>query len=162
MSRAAGEVRLAASVLDRLLDDDPRTSREPLAARPHGLRHVKQSVKRDLEWLLNTRRSFDDAPGLDEARTSVLAYGLPDFTAVNVTSPADQTRMRREIEATVAVFEPRLQDVSVTLEPAAAAASERVIRFRIDARLRVEPAPEPVSFDMVLQLDRREFRVEGR
>jgi type VI secretion system protein ImpF len=160
MSRAAGEVRLAASVLDRLLDDDPRTSREPVAARAYGLRQVKQAVKRDLEWLLNTRRSFDDAPGLDEARTSVLAYGLPDFTAANVKSPADQTRMRREIEATVAAFEPRLQDVSVTLEMATT--SERVIRFRIDARLRVEPAPEPVSFDMVLQLDRREFRVEGR
>lgn len=38
---------------------------------------------------------------------------------------------------------------------------ERALRFRIDARLRVEPAPEPVTFDTVLQLHSGEYLVKG-
>ena len=33
--------------------------------------------------------------------------------------------------------------------------------FRIDARLKVDPAPEPVSFDTLLQIGSGEFRVKG-
>ena len=35
------------------------------------------------------------------------------------------------------------------------------MKFRIDARLKVDPAPEPVSFDTLLQIGSGEFRVKG-
>jgi len=46
---------LIPSVLDRLLDDDPASAREAPKARTQVLRELKQSVRRDLEWLLNSR-----------------------------------------------------------------------------------------------------------
>jgi type VI secretion system protein ImpF len=49
--------------------------------------------------------------------------------------------------------------VTVSLEPVER--GDRVLRFRIDARLRIEPAPEPVSFDMMLQLDRGDYVVRS-
>lgn len=150
MPRTDNEVRITPSVLDRLLDYEPEKSRESLQSRAKSLRDLKQCVKRDLEWLLNTRQSNTELPpDLKEVNSSVAAYGLPDFTAVGVKSTADQNRLRRAIEGALNTFEPRLEDVRVTVEPIQQ--GERVIHFRIDARLKVEPAPEPITFDTIMR-----------
>jgi len=160
MSRSDYDVRIVPSVLDRLIDYEPVMSREAAASRVKTLRQLKQTVRRDLEWLLNTRRLVDDlSADLKEVSNSLLAYGLPDFTTVNIKSPADQSRMRRALESAISAFEPRLEDVSVTI--VAMRDLDRVFRFRIDARLRVDPAPEPVSFDTLLQLGSGEFVLQG-
>jgi type VI secretion system protein ImpF len=160
VSRIDNEIRITPSVLDRLLDDRPDESREAPASRQTNLRLLKQSVKRDLEWLLNTRMETDRIPeDLTEVRNSLAAFGLPDFSSWNVRGGGDQETLRRTIEEAVAKFEPRLEGVIVTLE--AMSDVDRTVRFRIDARLRVEPAPEPVTFDSVLQLGNREFSLTG-
>lgn len=160
MPRTDNEVRITPSVLDRLLDFEPELSRESIASRAKSLRQLKQSVKRDLEWLLNTRRTVEELPpDLKEVNQSLAAYGLPDFSSLSVQSPADQKRLRREIEDTIHIFEPRLEDVMVTIEPVRE--TERVLRFRIEARLKVEPAPEPVTFDTLLQLGSGQYIVQG-
>jgi type VI secretion system protein ImpF len=116
-------------------------------------------VTRDLEALLNTRRErFEDLPPeFTEARQSLVNYGLPDFSALSLQSLEDRNRIRRVLEQTIALFEPRLTRVRVTLE--APRAHEQTLRFRIDAMLRVEPAPEPVTFDATL-LNTQEYVVQ--
>jgi type VI secretion system protein ImpF len=147
-------------VLDRLLDFEPELAREAIASRAKSLRQLKQSVKRDLEWLLNTRQIAEGLPpDLKEVNHSLAAYGLPDFSSASIQNPADQKRMLREIEDAIRIFEPRLEDVAVTLEPTRD--TERAVRFRIEARLKVEPAPEPVTFDTVLQLGSGQYIVQG-
>lgn len=160
MSRFDNEVRIVPSVLDRLLDDRPEESREAPASRQTSLRLLKQSVRRDLEWLLNTRLdpSHVAEPG-SELSKSVACYGLPDFTSWNVRGGADQETLRRSVEEAVARFEPRLEGVQVTLETVSEV--DRTLRFRIEARLRIEPAPEPVTFDSILQLGSQEFVLTG-
>jgi type VI secretion system protein ImpF len=161
MSRVDNEIRITPSVLDRLIDYEPELSQEPLMSRSKSLRQLKQSVKRDLECLLNTRKVAVELPAdLKEINSSLAAYGLPDFTAVNVKSSLDQDRMRRELETAIRTFEPRLEDVTVSLEPMRE--TERALHFRIDARLRVEPAPEPIMFDTVLRLDNGRYSVEEK
>ncbi|HMF55830.1 MAG TPA: type VI secretion system baseplate subunit TssE [Pyrinomonadaceae bacterium] len=160
MSRIDNEVRVTVSVLDRLLDYEPEVSRESIATRAKNLRQLKQSVRRDLEWLLNTRQTVGGAPpDLKELSRSLAAYGLPDFTALSTESEDDQKRMQSDIEDAIRIFEPRLEDVEVSIEPARS--TERILRFRIDARLRVEPAPEPVTFDTMLQLGSGQYIVQG-
>jgi len=44
-----------ASLLDRLIDEDPENSREPAQQRLHNARQIKALVIRDLENLLNSR-----------------------------------------------------------------------------------------------------------
>jgi len=160
VSRFDNEVRIVPSVLDRLLDDRPEETREAPASRQTSLRLLKQSVRRDLEWLLNTRVE----PGVaaaegSELSKSVACYGLPDFTAWNVRGGADQETLRRAVEDAVARFEPRLAAVQVSLETVSEV--DRTLKFRIEARLRVEPVPEPVTFDSVLQLGNQEFVLTG-
>jgi type VI secretion system protein ImpF len=160
VSRIDNEIRITPSVLDRLLDDRPEEKREAPASRQASLRLLKQAVKRDLEWLLNTR--VDASPPseeLPEVSRSLVFFGLPDFTSWNVRGGADQETLRRTIEEAVAKFEPRLEGVVVTLESMSDV--DRTVRFKIDGRLRVEPAPEPVTFDSVLQLGNREFELIG-
>ena len=160
MARTDNEVRVTLSVLDRLLDYEPDISREGIASRAKNLRQLKQSVRRDLEWLLNTRQTADPLPpGLKELNRSLAAYGLPDMSTVNVRNPSDQNRMLRSLESAISIFEPRLQDIHVSLE--GGREGERALRFRIDARLWVDPAPEPVTFDTVLQLHSGEYQVKG-
>jgi type VI secretion system protein ImpF len=127
---------------------------------------VKQSVREDLQMLFNTRQGLPTKPrpGQPELaanlQNSLLTYGLPDFCATSVVSTPDQNRIRRALEVAIERFEPRLRDVRVTLLPSRA--TERALHFRIDASLRVEPAPEPVTFDTVLLISSGEYRIEAR
>ena len=109
---------------------------------------------------LNTRQVVGGIPpGLEELTRSVAAYGLPDFTTVSIKSPSDQNRMQRTLEAAIKAFEPRLDDVKVTITTVRA--TDQKMRFHIEARLKVEPAPEPVSFDTVLQVANSQYVVKS-
>ena len=155
------EVRTHPSILDRLLNDEPEVAREPLHQNFQGVRQLKRAVTRDLDALLNTRQEQLTAlpAACREVQRSLLTYGLPDFTAWSPLSPVDRQRLRRALEQAIATCEPRLTRVQVTQE--LPREYERMVRFRIEALLRVEPAPEPVSFDAVLQLHTLEYVVRG-
>jgi type VI secretion system protein ImpF len=159
MPRTDNEIRVSNSVLDRLIDYEPEVSREPIASRSKSLRELKQSVMRDLEWLLNTRQIATGIPeDLKELSDSVANFGLPDFSVLSTESSDDQKFIKHEIEDALRRFEQRLESVVVTVD--ASHSPERVIRFRIDARLKVEPTPEPITFDTVLQLGSGEYHVQ--
>lgn len=159
MSRFDNEVRVTLSVLDRLIDYEPEVSREAPASRSKNLRLLKQAVRRDLEWLLNTRQPPFLPTGLSEVLGSAWAYGIPDFSTLSSRNPSDQLRLKRALEFALEAFEPRLEDVAVHVDTTDTVT--RTLRFRIDARLKVDPAPEPVTFDTTFQIGNGEFRVKG-
>lgn len=161
MARTDNETRITPSLLDRLLDFEPDFTKESPKSRVKSLRELKQSVRRDLEWLLNTRSYPDDIPErLEEVYHSLAIYGLPDFTGKSVKSPVEQKNLVRALETAIRIFEPRLTDLKVTLEPIYNV--ERILRFRIDAQLRADPIIEPVTFDTVLQMGSGEFEVKEK
>ena len=161
MARGDREPNIVASLLDRLMDDEPGLSREPVPERMQSLRQLEGAVARDLEAMLNTRREALEELSEDfkEVNRSLVNYGLPDFTSYSLLGEKDRARIRRGLEDTIATFEPRLQRVRVTLE--AQREHDKALRFRVDALLRAEPSPEPVTFDAVLQLQNQEYRVKG-
>ena len=160
MPRADDELNILPSVLDRLFDDEPGVDRESLSARFFSLRDLTQAVARDLEALLNTRQEAlkELPPEFVEVSHSLHMYGLPDFTALSLTNPQDRQRIRRAIERAIAVFEPRLDRVRVTVETPQQ--YDQALRFRVEALLRMEPAPIPVAFDAAL-LKTQEIKVQG-
>src|ERR1700693_5046638 len=98
------------SVLDRLTDTDPKSpSVEGPLTRAESVRLLRSGVRRDLEWLLNSRRNPED-PGaaMPETESSVFNYGLPDFSTYAIASPKDQTKLVRALQTTVRIFEPRM------------------------------------------------------
>jgi type VI secretion system protein ImpF len=139
------------SVLDRLLDDDPGTRREAPRSRSQSLGQLKQSVRDDLQNLLNTRtRNVTWGPGLEELNRSLLNYGMPDFGGVNLASEDDRERFCSEVEAVIRQHEPRLLRVRV-LPVTSNEPVDRTFNFRIEALLRAEPDPEHVTFDSVVK-----------
>lgn len=160
MARFDNEIRITLSVLDRLIDEEPQLATEAPASRPKSLRQLKLAVRRDLEWLLNTRQVVTGIPeDLKETTHSLASYGLPDFTSYSIKSPAERNKVRRALENAISIFEPRLADVIVSIDPLRE--NERVIKFRVDARLKVDPVPEPITFDTVLQLGTGKYIVQG-
>ena len=150
--------KLVVSILDRLVDLDPKQLSGESADPPATLSAVRAAVKRDLEWLLNSKRPPGKLPeDLRQIQVSTLTYGLPDFTASGLNDQAHQDRLRRTIEQAIAQFEPRLSQVRVSLvrEPGI----DRNLRFQIDAMLKADPAPVAVTFDSTLELATRSFIV---
>ena len=152
---------LVPSVLDRLLDDDPTVSTEQPRNRSQLLRDMKLSVRRDVENLLNARRRNVTLPSnLPELASSLLAYGVADFSGTGPATAKQREAFCRVLEGVIKDNEPRLLEVRVELvanpEPA-----DRTLRFRIDALLRADPSPEPVIFDSTLEPATHQFAVQG-
>ena len=161
MARIDSDVNIVPSILDRLLDDEPEISTEPASTRTKNLRSLEKSVARDLEALLNSRQeTLQELPSeFKEVSRSLLTYGLPDFTSFSLLTQEDRLRIRRSVEDAINRFEPRLLRVRVALE--APREHDRGLRFRIDAFLRVDPSPEPVTFDAVLQMNTQQYVIHG-
>jgi type VI secretion system protein ImpF len=150
-----------ASLLDRLLDDEPELSRESARGREQALRELKQAVHRDLENLLNSRHSFLNwAPALKELNQSLLNYGLADVTGSVLSTTKEREDFCRTLQGVLRRYEPRFKNVTVRLL-GNAAPLDRTLRFRIDALLRVDPAPEPIVFDSMLEPASASFVVKG-
>ena len=163
MAKSAAELNVTQSLLDRLIDREPQEPADASTSRAQSIRQLKASLRRDMEWLLNSRRTPEPAPeSMAELSQSLFNYGLPDFSALSIDSPRDRDYLVRELEKTVTRFEPRIRDVRVSLlEPPATASGTRVLHFQIEGMLQMDPAPEQISFDTVLQLSSGEYQIRG-
>ncbi len=149
MSRAT-ERTVRLSVLDRLVDEAPREAADAPGTWESSLAELRLRLMRDVEWILNTRRTIADVPaGCPELLRSVYAFGLPD-----ISSMAESEEVRAELGRTVAecleLFEPRLMGVRV-VPKATTLAAGRGIHFTIEGLLRLDPSPERVVFDTVVE-----------
>src|SRR5487761_1830990 len=161
MARRQGDHTVTLSVLDRLIDHDPKNSSEAPLTRSQAERALKNGVRRDLEWLLNTRRiALEPDESLRELNKSLYVYGLPDFSAYSVASPKDQAMLLRTLQTALKIFDPRLLNVHVVpLEQGAVGI--QALRLRIEAMLLMDPSPEHVSFDTFIELKSGACRVRG-
>lgn len=122
-------------------------------------RRYKDSVKRDLEWLFNTRRTFDARIAEHtQVRSSVYAYGLPDITSVNIGSVNDQRKLVDLMGESVRLFERRLKNVSIEFQPIVG--GSRSLQFTISGVLLMDPAPEEVRIDTVLDAASAKYEVK--
>lgn len=146
-----GKQQIRPSILDRLLDEDPSKRVEGEKDRYQVTRELRESVRRDLEQLLNTRfRIVSQEPHQKELEKSLVNYGLPDLATVNLVDEDTRAEFCRTIEATIKRYEPRFKTVQVSALDNASE-TDRAVRFRIDAVMHADPAPEVIIFDSVLE-----------
>lgn len=159
MARRDTQRTLLPSVLDRLIDREPGNRSEPQSWRTQSVKELTEAVRRDLEWLLNSRRTPVEPPvTAKNVWRSVYCFGLPDSTAISVRSEDERTRLSRAVEQAIAYFEPRLTNIAVTIP--AAEPTAKVLHFHIEALLRTEPAPQRIYFDSTLELTSGAYEVE--
>jgi type VI secretion system protein ImpF len=150
------------SILDRLTDQHPKSpSVEAPMTRAESVRIFKTGLRRDLEWLLNSRRNPDQpGPSLPETDTSVLQYGLPDFSTFSLASPKDRSKLINMLQSAIKTFEPRLANVKI-VQLEFSSTGMRSIRLLLEGLLMMDPEPELISFDTTLQLTTGDFRILG-
>lgn len=148
------------SILDRLLDNDPGTNMEADKNRHQYTRDLHNSVRRDLQNLLNTRYRIIAPPEeFKQLETSLLNYGLPDLATINITNVEKKKDFTRSLEKILRTYEPRFKSVKVILLDNNDK-TDRTLKFRIDATLYADPAPEIIVFDSVLDPVSRTVNVE--
>ncbi|KLV03737.1 lysozyme [Photobacterium aquae] len=140
---------LVPSLLDRLLDDAPENMAN--TNRPFTWRDMRHSVRRDLENLLNAKVHWHVwSKYYPELNCSLFSYGLPDFSAMPLSSLDGRQALCHIIEDTIRKFEPRFADVAVTVvgddEPV-----DRILRLRIHALFHATPEAEEVTFDSEIE-----------
>jgi type VI secretion system protein ImpF len=150
MARRELERLVPQSLLDRLIDEEPRLAGDPTTTQAASADTFVAGVQRDLEWLLNTRRPPISIPEhCTELERSAFTYGVPDTTALGRDNPAARQRLQHWIEDAIATFEPRLRDVRVTLGETTNDGLRR-IRFIVRGELQMDPRPQQIAFDATL------------
>jgi type VI secretion system protein ImpF len=161
MAELTQKERLQPSLLDRLTDRNPRQTRESRDERVLSLRQLRESILRDLAWLLNTENlesvhDFDDAP---EVRHSVLNFGIP--TMAGTTASGTHTdELERTIRGAILAFEPRLLTDSVQVHAAAIGQMNRhALTIEIEAEMWAQPVPLRMFLRTELDLETGEVEV---
>lgn len=149
------------SVLDRLIDPEPTVAADKPRSWAESVRELRAAVRRDLEWLLNTRQIAEPAAdAYPEVQQSVYHFGLPDLTSLSADSADTRRRLVRQVEECIRLFEPRLTGVRVSvIEPKGERRHQ--VRFVIEGMLRMEPDPEHVVFDTILETVSGKFQLAG-
>jgi type VI secretion system protein ImpF len=144
MAELTQKERLQPSLLDRLTDDNRDQSQESREKRILSPSRLRECVRRDLTWLLNTTHlaALQDLSEQPEVQRSVLNYGMPDF-AGRTASSVDVRAMERLITKVIADFEPRLLKSSVKVRVVAdpEKMSHNAMCFQIEAELWAQPLP---------------------
>jgi type VI secretion system protein ImpF len=169
MSEPSARDRLQPSLLDRLTDLEPHARHEARERRVISARALRDSVQRDIGWLLNASGLGQgaDAAKLPHVATSVLNYGLPDLAGRDVSALTAGT-LERLIRDALWAFEPRLSRESVRVtaiddaksaKGAKGAKGGHVIRFEIEADMWSQPYPERLFLRTELDLEAGDVRV---
>ncbi len=138
--------QLQASILDRLIDDEPEMQDAPARAEGISLSALRKNVRRDIEALLNARIQWHTWPSqYKELATSCLSYGLPDFSSMVVSSHEGRALLCETVRDTILRFEPRFIEVEVLTDEETPI--DRVLSLKINALLYADPEPEFISFN---------------
>ncbi|HHJ17511.1 MAG TPA: type VI secretion system baseplate subunit TssE [Gammaproteobacteria bacterium] len=144
MAELEQQERLQPSLLDRLTDNEPEKTQESRDKRVLSVRKLRDCIKRDLAWLLNTS-SLSDVQDLSEyplVEESVLNYGMPDITGISVAN-ADTGSLERRLRQVILRFEPRILKNSLRVHVVTGdEMSANALRFEIEFDMWAEPVPE--------------------
>jgi type VI secretion system protein ImpF len=152
--RSEGD-RLQPALLDRLTDDDPDKKIETLQSAVVSKTRLKQTVLRDIGWLLNTT-AYDTSGQLDdhpEVRKSVINYGIPVLSG-QYYSGIEWEELEQKIHDAIAFFEPRLIRESLHIRAIAGeenSGHHNLLQFEVKADLW--SIPFPIELLLRSQLD---------
>ncbi len=163
MAELAATERLQPSLLDRLTDNAPTNKTESGEQRVLSYRQLRQSVLRDLGWLLNTT-AFEALQDLSDApyvARSVVNYGIPALSGTNLSS-TDVGKLERKIKQAIVDFEPRIIAASLKVQVAVAdeRMSQKAICFKIEGDLWAQPLPVHLYIRSDLDLETGEVTVK--
>ncbi len=167
MAESFSRDRLQPALFDRLIDESPGHATEATEQRMISRQRLRESVLRDLTWLLNAQADLDCEPGLalersNPARRSVVNFGMPPLSGrlVSRLEIADVERMVRDA---IATFEPRILPETLAVRarlPDDPMGHHNCLSFEIVGQLWAQPYP--LELLLKTEIDLETGRVEVR
>jgi type VI secretion system protein ImpF len=154
LARTKSDILITQSLIDRLADVEqwPET-------RAASISMYRDSLKRDVEWLLNTRQPIiPELESYPSTAASVLNFGLPDIHSFDGSAGKEQNALTASLEKCIRTFEPRINHPRVFL--ARSDMLSRSLRFHIEGQVFYENMDEEIKFDTVLELISGEYEVK--
>ena len=147
--------RLQPSLLDRLCDDEPGDRQESREQRVLSVRRLRQSVLRDIAWLLNAV-SLESVEGLEnypEVAKSVLNFGIPDLSGHSL-SAGDIDVIEKRIRQVMLDFEPRILPNTLRIKVISTDSyNHNAMNFDIEGDLWMQPVPLRLYLKTQLDLE---------
>jgi type VI secretion system protein ImpF len=154
--------RLQPSLLDRLTDRAPDSQQESRDRRVLSVDKIRESVIRDLSWLLNTgnlgiTEDLDDYP---EVARSVLNYGAPELAGVTAAA-VNISELEANVRQAIINFEPRIlkDTLKVNIRSRGRDATPGMLQFAIEGQLWAQPMPIGLFLRTDLDLETGAFSV---
>ena len=154
MARTKSEILVTQSLVDRLVDQEqwPET-------RAASISMYRESLKRDVEWLLNTRQPVvPEIESYPATAASVFNFGLPDIRSFDGSAGKEQNALTTALENCIRIFEPRIIQPRVFLTRADLLS--RSLKFHIEGQVFYENMDEEIKFDTVLDSISGEYEVK--
>jgi len=143
MAELTQKERLQPSLLDRLTDNEPHSQQEPRDKRVLSMHRLRESVLRDVSWLLNadSMESVVDLSAYPEVAKSVLNYGIKDLSGRTIAG-ASSTEISKGLKAAINIFEPRILANSLNVQVyISEEMNKQAMTFDIEADLWAQPLP---------------------
>ena len=149
--RTKDSTEIGESILERLAPMEEATAFKSLDD------VLENSITRNLEMLLNTRREESlIPPEFEETAASIVNFGVPDLAKCgSLRSGLEQNRLCRWIEEAIRIFEPRLCNVAVRVLDRENV--NPVLRFRVEAK--AEFTEQRMAFELGLKRDNGQLAV---
>ena len=162
MADLSPQERLQPALLDRLTDNDPEQKIESRDRRVISVQRLRECIRRDLSWLLNTGRldSLVDLSDYPEVAQSVLNYGIPDPSGMSVAR-ANAESLASLVREAIVRYEPRVlrRTLKVHVDADRDQMNHNALRFRIECDMWAQPMPQSLFLHTAIDLDTGEVDV---
>lgn len=150
MEKLSKQEQAQPSLLDRLVRSDAPVGNDAISAR-----RLREILKRDLVWLLNTGNleEVEDLSSYAQVASSVINYGIPDVTGSYITN-AHLPALEKRMEKAIRLFEPRILKNSIKVK--ALRNEEQAgnsIRFEIQCDMWSHPNFEHLALRLEMDMD---------
>lgn len=165
MAERTTQDKLQPALLDRLTDEEPDSRVEARDKRVVSVRKLRESVLRDLVWLLNTTplSQIEDLSDFPAAKGSVLDYGIRDLAGRTLSGlvPADFERAIRDV---IVAFEPRILKKTLRVHAVVPDDPEHrnALSFEIEGELWGQPMPTRLYLKSEIDLESGSISVTDR
>jgi type VI secretion system protein ImpF len=163
MAELTQKDRLQPSLLDRLADDEPDQLQESREKRILSMSRLRESVLRDLEWLLNAVRLArdDEVERYPFAARSVINFGLPPLSGI-LAHNLNTNELENILTQVIRDFEPRIlrSTVKVRVILAEDMMSHNTLTFIISGDLWAQPLPLQLYLKTEIDLESGQVKVE--
>jgi len=147
--------RLQPSLLERLRDDEPANSQESREQRVLSVRRLRESVLRDMAWLLNAicLESVQSLENYPDAASSTVNFGIPDLSG-HSASATDVGMLEKQIRRAILQFEPRILPNTLNVKVISTDSyNHNAVNFDIEGDLWMQPLPLRLYLKTQLDLE---------